>query len=126
MAKSLSKKHGINRVRRSKSSPFFVPSDGDVKLSGSEPSFKGEVQIRLGDSWGAVCDTAWDMDDGEVVCRQLGYPGVKSVYQSQVEQGTNGWRSDSKSGEVGGWMRKDLLGAIMQCMGLVCGDNGIS
>ncbi|XP_038067608.1 deleted in malignant brain tumors 1 protein-like isoform X3 [Patiria miniata] len=58
-------------------------SDGDVKLAGSEPLFKGEVQILLEGVWGAVCDTDWQLSDGEVVCRQLGYSGAKSVYQSQ-------------------------------------------
>ncbi|XP_022110198.1 deleted in malignant brain tumors 1 protein-like [Acanthaster planci] len=59
-------------------------TDGDVRLSGSEPSFKGEVQIRLEGVWGAVCDTDWQLSDGEVVCNQLGYYGAKSVYQSKI------------------------------------------
>ena len=66
---------------------FCLLQDGDVKLSGSEPSFKGEVQIRLGGVWGPVCDTDWQLSDGDVVCKQLGYSGAKSVYQSETPHG---------------------------------------
>ncbi|XP_038062169.1 uncharacterized protein LOC119732624 isoform X33 [Patiria miniata] len=62
-------------------------SDGDVRLAGSEPLYKGEVKIRLEGVWRAVCDTDWQLSDGEVVCRQLGYSGAKSVYQSENPNG---------------------------------------
>ena len=26
--------------------------------------------------WGGVCDTFFDIEDGHVVCRELGYPGA--------------------------------------------------
>ena len=36
----------------------------------------GRVEIFFGGVWGSVCNIGWDIDDADVVCRQLGYPGA--------------------------------------------------
>ena len=39
--------------------------------------------------WGTVCDDLWDIQDGEVVCRQLGYHRATVVHQgAHYGQGT--------------------------------------
>ena len=39
--------------------------------------------------WGTVCDDSWDINDGHVACRQLGFSKATAVYQSaQYGKGT--------------------------------------
>ena len=52
----------------------------DVRLSGSNKSSNGRVEIYDREfGWGTVCDHSWDIHDGDVVCRVLGFPGAKEV-----------------------------------------------
>ena len=53
------------------------PSEGEVRLyfNNNNPSYySGLVEVYLSGEWGTVADDgSWTVEDGEVVCRQLGF-----------------------------------------------------
>lgn len=44
-----------------------------VRLVGSPLAHAGFVQIRQHGRWGSFCDWSWELTQGHVVCRELGY-----------------------------------------------------
>ena len=50
-----------------------VCTDGDLRLQGGEYN-RGRVEVCDGGVWGTVCDDFWSTNDGNVACRQLGFP----------------------------------------------------
>ena len=57
---------------------FFINTglcdDGEVSLVGGSSPSEGRVEYCQGSVWGTICDSLWDRNDAEVVCRQLGLP----------------------------------------------------
>ena len=53
--------------------------DGAVRLFGGKSRNEGQVEFYYRGTWRAVCDSTWDITDGNVVCQQLGFPGAKMV-----------------------------------------------
>ena len=68
---------------------------GTIRLSGSMPT-TGRVEIFHVGQWGTVCDDAWDINDANVVCRQLGFQEATQSYSSATRgQGTGPiWMDD--------------------------------
>ena len=52
---------------------FSNCSNGDVRLTGGHSDSEGLVEICINNAWGTICDSNWDANDGDVVCKQLGF-----------------------------------------------------
>ena len=69
--------------------PPTVPASLPIRLRGGRGPWEGRVEIfnmghRHNNTWSPLCDLDWNLDNGNVVCRQLGYGTARRVYGSSL------------------------------------------
>lgn len=58
---------------------FSIEKPVLVRLTGNSNNNQGRVQVFFSNVWGSVCDSNWNIYDGHVVCRQLGYEKASAI-----------------------------------------------
>ncbi|XP_055521458.1 deleted in malignant brain tumors 1 protein-like [Leucoraja erinacea] len=88
----------------------------ELRLVSKDDQCSGRLEVQYGETWGTVCDLAWDMDDANVVCSQLHCGVAVSVPTgAYFGKGTGLVRSDvfeCKGNETSLWDCPRSLGTL--------------
>ena len=72
--------------RCSHSQDASVVCIGNIRLADGLRPQEGRVEVFHNGAWGTVCNNGWDLADGDVACRQLGYLRARSVSKSAYDR----------------------------------------
>ena len=65
---------------------LFQFSGIKIRLSGGNSSSEGRVETEYHGLWGTICDDHWGIDEANVVCRMLGFPGALRAVHNEVQE----------------------------------------
>ncbi len=66
-------KHTITTVWHRINAYLEQCQEGGIRLEGGQFPHEGRVEVCLNEVWGTVCHDAWNNQDAQVACRQLGF-----------------------------------------------------
>ena len=71
-------------------------TDGTIRLRESNTPLTGRVEIFHSGQWGTVCSDSWDINDANIVCKQLGFrPATQAFGGASHGQGSGPiWMDD--------------------------------
>lgn len=71
-------------------------TEGSIRLVDSGTPLTGRVEIFHNGQWGTVCGGGWDINDANVVCKQLGFPQAGQAFRSASHGEGSGpiWMTD--------------------------------
>ena len=61
---------------------FIITIYFAVRLVNAPTKYEGRVEVYHNGEWGTVCHNGWDLNDAQVVCRELGYSNATAVRYS--------------------------------------------
>ena len=53
--------------------------NGDVRLVGGANELEGRVEICYNKMWGSVCHQSWQINDANIICKQLHFQPVGKI-----------------------------------------------
>ncbi|XP_054169021.1 lysyl oxidase homolog 3-like [Oppia nitens] len=77
----------VRRVSTVSSGGGHQIPEGTVRLVGGQHQWEGNVEIYHMGRWGSVCDDEWDLMDGHVVCKSLGYTAGAQMATNNAQFG---------------------------------------
>ena len=62
--------------------PIELCTEGHIRLAGGRDKNEGRIEMCSNGVWGTISDKGyWDVRDASVVCKQLGYQRLSSMYK---------------------------------------------
>ena len=66
---------------------FFVVAAVRFVEDNVRSPWEGEIEVYYGRQWDRVCNADWDINDANVVCRELGFSGASSAEYARATPG---------------------------------------